>query len=340
VAIHKAKDNGLKLIFGDHTLFTEFIKDFIPVDMLKNISPSDVEDISGRFLPLFEDNKDSDTIKRINLHGDAPLFVIAVLEHESEVNYRASFKMLQYITLVLGDYEKEINKKHEKKISYQKGFKFPPVLPIVFYDGNGKWTAETNFLDKTDLNQVFKKYIPKFEYELVRLEDYSQQDLISFGDTLSLIMLIDKIRTFDGGQLLSKLPNDYIERLKLNIPGHLLKLLADVITLLLKRINIPGGEISAVTDQLYQRRLQEMFTLIDDYDVQATRKVAKAEGKAEGKTEGKIEGKIEEKKEIAINAIRDWRFSLTDALALVKLDEKYRDDIVTELIKQGVHFSG
>jgi len=29
-------------------------------------------------LPLFSDNKDSDTVKRINLGGDEPLFVIGM----------------------------------------------------------------------------------------------------------------------------------------------------------------------------------------------------------------------------------------------------------------------
>jgi mannose/fructose/N-acetylgalactosamine-specific phosphotransferase system component IIB len=58
------------------------------------------------------------------------------------------------------------------------------------------------------MNDVFYKYIPKFEYELV-----------------SLIMLIDEI-----------------------------------------------------TDKIQERRLQEMFSFIDGYDVQETRRVAKAEG--------------------------------------------------------------
>jgi len=43
------------------------------------------------------------------------------VEHVSKVNYRASFKMLQYITLVLTEYEKEANKAKDN-ISYTKNF--------------------------------------------------------------------------------------------------------------------------------------------------------------------------------------------------------------------------
>ena len=117
------------------------------------------------------------------------------------------------------------------------------MLPIVFYDGADKWTAETNFLNKTELSDVFEKYIPMFEYELVDLSKYGERDIASFGNTLSLIMIIDKIRTPDGISILSKLPDNYIEELKQNIPPHLNKLLADVITVFLTRIDVPADEI-------------------------------------------------------------------------------------------------
>ena len=143
--------------------------------------------------------------------------------------------MLQYISLVLNDYEKEVNSKN-KGASYAKDFKYPPVLPVVFYDGEAAWTAETNFLHRTQMIDVFEKFIPKFEYELVCLNEYSIEDLIAFGDTLSLIMIIDKIKTPDGINILGKLPADYIDRLSQNIPDRLKKLLADVITVLLTRI--------------------------------------------------------------------------------------------------------
>ncbi len=68
--------------------------------------------------------------------------------------------MLQYIALVLNDYEKECDRE-KPKASFLKEFKYPPVLPIVFYDGPGNWTAERNFLDKTEFSEVFHKYIPR-----------------------------------------------------------------------------------------------------------------------------------------------------------------------------------
>ena len=174
MAIRKIKDNSFKIIFADHQLFSEFIRDFINIDILKNICPEDIEDVSERFIPLTSNNRDSDTVKRINLKDFPPLFVIAILEHESQVDFRSSFKMLQYIYLVLSAWEKEAEK-DDPGVSTRKNFKYPPVLPIIFYDGKNTWTAEKNFLYRTHLSQAFEKYIPKFEYELVNLNDYGKK---------------------------------------------------------------------------------------------------------------------------------------------------------------------
>jgi DNA-binding CsgD family transcriptional regulator len=186
--------------------------------------------------------------------------------------------------LVLTEYEKEANKIKEGA-SHTKNFKFPPVLPVVFYDGPDHWAAETNFLNKTELSEVFGKYVPNFEYELVALNQYSKADLVRFGDVLSLIMLVDKIRKPEEISLLSQLPQDYADQLALNIPEHLKKIIADVITVLLSRIKAPKAEIDRVTEKIYKRGIQEMFELLEQYDVQETRRLEREKTQKEMREE-------------------------------------------------------
>jgi hypothetical protein len=298
-AVHKVKDNSLKTILDDHELFAEFLRDFIRIDALSEVEPADIEDVSERFIPLFDENRDSDTVKKIRLKGNRPLFVIALVEHESKVNFRSCFKMLQYVTLILSDCEKEANRE-KPGVIYTKRFKYPPVLPVVFYDGKGPWTAALSLPDRTELREVFGRYIPNFEYELVSLNEYDEGDLVKFGDALSLVMLVDRIRKPGDLSALSKLPDDYIEQLALNIPPHLNKLLADVIAAMLRRMNIPAPEIGEITEKIYTRRIHEMFTGIEGYDVQETRRVAKREGILEGKRIGISEG-ISKGKSIGIS---------------------------------------
>ena len=56
---HKVKDNIYKTIFEQSELFIDFFEKFVSIDVLKNLSPENIEDISPRHLPLFTDATDS-----------------------------------------------------------------------------------------------------------------------------------------------------------------------------------------------------------------------------------------------------------------------------------------
>jgi len=321
--LHKARDNSAKMILAEPELFAEFLRDFIPVDILKDVSPNDIEDISERLLSLISEQKDGDTIKRINLKGSQPIFVIAIVEHESKVNFRAPFKMLLYIALILDDYEREANKEAKEKtgtdskITLTKDFKYPPILPIIFYDGEDNWTAERNFLDRTEMSEIFKKYIPKFEYELVSLRDYSFEDLAKFNDIISLFMMVDKLQTAEAFGELEKLKEDYGEQLnRLNVPQHLKELLVKVITSLLNKINVPQDEIDNFVEKIDERGISEMLA-IADYDVQATRREAREEAELRLKA--------------TIKALLDKGSTIVEIATIMNVTEDYITTLLPEL---------
>ena len=41
------KDNIYKKVFGEPQIFAEFLDAFVPVDLLKNLKPGDIEDACG-----------------------------------------------------------------------------------------------------------------------------------------------------------------------------------------------------------------------------------------------------------------------------------------------------
>ena len=300
MAIHNTADNSFKRIFDDHRLFADFIRDFIRIDILNGIKPEDIEDMSERFLPLFQEGRDADTVKRINLKGDTPFFIIVILEHMSKVNFRSSFKMLQYICLVLEAWEKEAEKEKPGS-SLLKDFKYPPVLPLIFYDGKGQWTAERNFIKRTYLNEVFEKYIPKFEYELINLNDYSEEELMRFGGALSFLLLIDKIRDSRNRERIIRLPEGYAEKLRLQIPEDMTKLLVDVTLSLLEKRGfkrIEAEQVAALVEKAKGKEYGGMFEAVIE-SFQEGQEEAWAKGLTEGRAEGRTEGQIE----IARNAL-------------------------------------
>jgi len=167
------------------------------------------------------------------------------------------------------------------------------------------------------MSEIFEKYIPKFEYELVSLKEYSFTDLADFGDTLSLFMMVDKLKTAEAFDEFKNLTKAHTERINnMNVPPHLKKLLVNVITLLLRKINVPQAEIETLVKRIDERGISEMIA-IENYDVQATRREARAEAERELK--------------FAIKALYDKGSSIKEIATILSATEERVTTLLPEL---------
>lgn len=278
------KDNTSKLIFGDAVLCAQFMRDFLDIPILKNIKPEDIEDVSGRYVPLFTSEREADTVKKVRLSDTESLFFITLIDHKTQVDYNVIMQLFRYMCYIWEDYEKEIFKKNGMK-SNAKDFKYPPILPIVYYEGKNEWTAVTNFKDRIFLSDVFEKYIPNFSYELISLRDYSSDRLIQNQDEISLVMLLNKLQSAADLKGLSDL-SEISEKVWEKTPEYLLEIIAKITTALLYRLNVPEKEVDEMVGQVKEKKMPVLFEHFEGYDVQATRKEARAEGREEGIKEG------------------------------------------------------
>ncbi len=285
----KVKDSGAKLIFDNHLLCAQFLRGYVGLDLLKEVQPGDIEDVTERFLWMWQEGRDSDSVKKIRLNGqEEPICLIALIEHQSSVDYSMSFRVLRYIVQILTDYEKEQEDK-QKGSTRKKNFRYPPILPVVFYDGPGRWTAAENFRDRVNLSDVLGEYIPDFRYLVVPLSRYSVEELVEKGDELSLVMLTDRLRSAADFRALQDIPREYFEELSRKAPESVLRLIGKLIAVLLFRLNVPKDEVEEFTDRIERRDFTMLFENFETYDVQETRRQSRAEGRAEGRAESILE---------------------------------------------------
>ena len=209
-----------------------------------------------------------------------PFFLISLIEHKSQVDYNVIMQLLRYMVFIWIDYEREMKKQTENKdIARSKSFRYPPILPIVYYEDSGRWTADMNFAERIMLNDVFKPFIPQFTYKLIQLNSYTKSELIEKQDELSLVMLINKLQDASEFKDL-ELPEDYLKDLSENTPDEVLEIISKVITVMLRKLNLEENEILDFTDQVRERKMGELFENFRGYDVPAVRREARAEGDA------------------------------------------------------------
>ena len=205
--------------------------------------------------------------------------------HQSENDFDMSFRILRYIVFIWTDYAAQQEKLH-KGITKSKAFLYPPILPIVYYEGTSTWSAPLNFKNRVFLSDAFGDYIPSFNYLVVPLNKYSKQDLIEKNDELSLIFLINQLQSSSEFHNLKDIPKEYTEHLTDNTPDYLLKIIGKVIAVLLHKLNVPDEEVYDITDQITRRKFSMMFDNFQAYDVQEARRISREEGRIEGKIEG------------------------------------------------------
>lgn len=332
IKYQKDRDINSKTIFDDPVLCSQFLRDYAGIPMLKNIKPEDIEDVSERYRTFMGVEFESDTVKKIKcLRGaetesnkeadeDTPLYIVSLIEHKSRVDYDVALQLLKYILGIWIDYRNEQNRKKEG-VSSQKAFRYPPVIPIVYYEGAAKWTAELKMSDRVMMNEIFGAYIPDFAYKVVSIHDYSNAELLSNEDEMSLIMLLNKIQTAEDLNTLSEMPKEQLEkaqRILAKAPESIVKIISGITYNLCRRLNLPEEETMQYIRNVEERDMGYLFENMEKMDIQAERRNTE-KAKEEGIRffiEGYQEVGISE--EVTIQKVKE-KFGLSEEEALEKV---------------------
>lgn len=283
--IKDIKDNGYKRALETPKLLCEFLKDFVDLEIVKDIKPEELTDYTERFLPLFIDHKDSDVIKVVKTKQ---ILFLVMIEHQSKNHFLMSFRMLQYIVLIWEEWIK-LTEEEKPGSTTIKDFRLPPILPIVYYTGESKWTAETNIFDKVSQNDIFQKYIPSFSYELIKLKDYNIDTLLEFNDLISFIMLLDKIKNIEQlDDVIRQMREKRKKPFDFEIEESLVELLDTIVYLFLKRTLASDDEIEEIRNFVKERKVTCMFEELEE-----STKRWKEELIEKGVEKGKEENSIE-----------------------------------------------
>ena len=303
IANSRTQDSAAKLIFGNNRLCSQFLRDYSGIELLKNVQEEDIEDMTTRYIPMFTEERDSDVVKRVRLKNieraadgiirSGELYLIALLEHKSAVDYNVSMQLLRYMVYIWEDYEKE-QEKREKGISRTKDFKYPPILPIVYYEGRADWNANVCFRDRVFLEDVFAEFVPDYSYKLIRLREYSNRELIDNNDEISFVMLIDRLRdSHEFKSLKEELPDGYLDRISEMSADDVLNIIARVVAAMLRRRNVSEEKIAEFTEGIKER---PMGVLFEDWDSGPDEELIE-KGRAEERKNTEAEKKRAEKAE-------------------------------------------
>ena len=109
-------------------------------------------------------------------------------------------------------------------------------IPVVYYEGKKAWTADRHFRGRIAKDNLFQDWIPDFCYEVVRIHDYSNEELLERGNEMSLIMLFNKIQDVVDLAEFLKLPQDKLDRKVKDTPETVLDVIVSVMESLCMKV--------------------------------------------------------------------------------------------------------
>ena len=335
--MEKTRDVNSKVIFHDPILCSQFLHDNIDIPIIKDVRPEDIEDVSASFQSFLGTEFEADTVKKIHIRSTeepTSFYLISLIEHKSRVDYDVSMQLLKYMVMIWVEYAKEMKSRNAGN-NKSKAFRYPPILPIVYYEGAEQWSAGLHLQDRVFMNEIFGEYIPDFSYRLIRIHDYSNEELLKREDEMSLLMMINKVQTPEDFQNFLKSESDKINEILAKTPERILQIIADTIWGLCKKMNVPEQETRQCVEKVRGRQMGYLFENMEKMDIQAERRNTQIEREKAQAEREKAQAE-REKAQDALKQLKEAKQKIQDIEYKAKdVEQKAYHNIVKICAKHG-----
>ncbi|GAC40811.1 uncharacterized conserved protein [Paenibacillus popilliae ATCC 14706] len=196
--VHQRHDTSYRFLLSSKKLFVELLRSFINKGWVQAVNEEHVQEIPHSFVLQDFKRQEADLVYRVNLNGQDVVFYL-LLEMQSSVDYRMPYRLLLYQVEIW----RYLLQNEEDALSNRKTFQLPPIVPIVLYNGKQKWTAELEFRKLLANDNLFGSELLNFEYLLIDVARYTEEELLSLSNTIGSVFLLDQ--TEDQEQLLNRL---------------------------------------------------------------------------------------------------------------------------------------
>ena len=165
---------------------------------------------------------------------------------------------------------------------HPKAKTLPLAIPLVLFQGPGKWTAPTNFKDlfgvAPPLTDLLARYIPTFDYHVVNLAEESDED-VDYPRRVGLLLHVLKHRGDD--ELLAALPGLLRSRRTELAPHSGLRALSQLVKYFLEATDYAEADLERALETVVGEESREF--------VMTRGQQLRAEGRDQGREQGRRE---------------------------------------------------
>ena len=185
-------DAAYKLLFSDRRVVADLLRGFVPSAVADTLDLSTLDRLSAEYVGEDLRRGTGDMLWQVRSRepagrGGAPAALLVLLEFQSSVDLAMATRMQSYTHLV-----------HRRRLGegrQHKGDRHPPVLPVVLYNGERRWTAAVEVRETVGpVEEALAPYQPSQRYVLVDAGALGVEDLPA-GNRVSALVELENSAT-------------------------------------------------------------------------------------------------------------------------------------------------
>jgi predicted transposase/invertase (TIGR01784 family) len=180
-------DKGYRRLLSERRNFLDLVKNHIAAPWADRIREDDLELIDKRFVTKDFRDREADVVYRAKVDGRDTVFYV-LLELQSKVDFTMPFRLLVYMVELM----RRLFAEAGPKARGRKGFRLPAVVPIVLYNGAGKWSCVRSFKEYLAGYELFAPNVIDFEYLMIDVNGPDEAKLTDMPTLMNLAMLVDR----------------------------------------------------------------------------------------------------------------------------------------------------
>ncbi|HEX9173427.1 MAG TPA: Rpn family recombination-promoting nuclease/putative transposase [Telluria sp.] len=273
-------DTGYKQLFAHPELVRDLLAGFTPFTCFRGLDVGAFERINGSYVSDRFSERHSDMVWRVRI-ADHVVYVYLLLEFQSQSERWMALRMQVYVGLLYQD----LVKRHELAVDAT----LPPVLPVVFYNGERAWNASGELRELiSDAPEGLQDFQASQRYLLI---DQRSLDPTELANSRNLVASLFRLELSDSPHVLIDVVATWGAWLSSKEQGALRRSIALWIERLQKRefpgMPIPDIELlltGGVMGERFQRKYATWAEALEDQGMQ--------KGIVKGREEGRERGEL------------------------------------------------
>lgn len=297
--VYNPHDKGYKRDLSNPKEFLHFLKKYVKEDWTQSLDESQLRLCDKEFIDKDYEGREADLIYEVCKADGSCVYIFILQELQSYVDYTMVFRVLIYMVNNLLRFFMATDKNKRESAD----FRLPAMIPIVFYNGEKKWSALRSLKEYQENGEIFGDYILNLKYYLIDLSEIDEEYILSTNTVIDNIMYCDKLRK--KIELANALKMAYGRVQKLDSRSQ--KEFSEWVKSILLQI---CGNKEAVVEEILNWTGNGDEDMAFKYNIIKAFEDERAEGKAEGKAEDIIEllqtlGEVPEELQSRILAQKD-----------------------------------